>query len=231
MSTIATEGTKFSNVVKMEYAPGTGVCRDVVTYNGTAATLQVGTVFGSYISSPVGTAGTIVGTGNGTMGTITMTATLGLQLGTYILKIIKATTNAGDFQLLDPFGAVVGTGTVGTVFNQAGFSFTLADGSTDFVLGDYIPIVVTGTKKYKIVEATATDGSQVASAVFIADSLGLGRPTATTLNTDIILLCLTSGPAIVNKSQLTFGSSVTGSALTAAYAQLSAVGIECETQV
>lgn len=232
MTIIATDGLRFSSVVKHEYSPVTKYCRDTLTYNGTATTLAVGAVLGSFIASPVGTAGAIVGTGNGAMGTITMTSVAGLEVGTYIVKITKAVTNAGDFELLNPTGRVIGMGQVAVAFAQAGFAFTLADGSTDFVAGDYIPIVVTGTKKYKLVEATATDGSQVASAVFIADYLGLSRPTLTVVNTDTSLLCLTRGPVIVNKSALSFGASVdTAGELATAYAQLNAVGILTETQV
>jgi hypothetical protein len=231
MTILATDGNRFSTVVKSEYNPASAFCRDVVTYNGTAVTLQVGAVLGAFIASPVGTAGTTVGTGNGVMGAITATSALGLELGTYVLKITKAVTNAGDFEILNPSGRVVGLGQVGTAFSQDGLAFTLADGSADFVAGDYIPIVVTGTIKYKLVEATATDGSQVAKAVFLADNLGLSRPTLTVVNTDTPLLAMTRGPVIVNKSALTFGASVTGAALTIAYAQLTAIGILPEVQV
>lgn len=231
MTIIATDGNRFSAVVKREYDPASAFCRDTVTYNGTAVTLQVGAVLGSFIASPVGTAGATVGTGNGVMGAITATATLGLELGTYVLKITKAATNAGDFEILNPSGRVVGLGQVGTAFSQDGLAFTLADGSSDFVAGDYIPIEVTGTVKWKLVEATATDGTQIAKAVFIADNLGLSRPTLTVVNTDTTLLAITRGPVIVDKSQLTFGASVTGAALTKAYAQLAAIGILPETQV
>lgn len=230
MTVIATDGNRFSSVVKFEQNPERAVCRDAITYNGTAITLQVGAVLGSFIASPVGTAGTTVGTGNGVMGAITMTSVAGLVLGTYNLRVTKTVSNAGDFELLDPNGKVVGLGQVAVAFSQAGFAFTLADGSTDFVVGDVIPIVVTGTKKYKLVEATATDGTQVASAIFIADSLGLSRPTLTVVSTDTTLLCLTRGHAIVDKSQLTYGASVTGAAITTLYGQLNALNIQTEVE-
>lgn len=232
MSVLATSSNRFSAVVKNEFEPQTGFCRDVITYNGTAITMKVGSVLGSFIASPVGTAGAIVGTGNGAMGTITMTSNANLQLGTYTLKIYRAVTNAGDFELLDPQGKQVGTGQVAAAFATGGFSFTLADGSTDFVAGDTIPIVVSGTVKYKLVEATATDGTEVAKAIYIADSLGNSYDTTTVVNTDTTLLVLARGPAIVSKSGLVFGASVdTAAELAAAYAQLKAVGIIAETAV
>lgn len=231
MTVIATDGNRFSSVVKREFDPASAFCRDAVTYNGTAVTLQVGAVLGSFIASPIGTAGANVGTGNGVMGAVTMTSVAGLELGTYTVKITKAVSNAGDFELLNPAGRVIGLGQVATAFSQAGFAFTLADGATDFIAGDSIPIVVTGTKKYKLVEATATDGTQVASAIFVADTLGLSRATLTVVNTDTTLLCLTRGPVIVDKSQLTYGASVTGAAITTLYTQLNALGILTETEV
>lgn len=231
MTVLATDGNRFSSVVKREYDPAGAFCRDAITYNGTAVTLQVGAVLGSFIASPVATAGANVGTGNGAISSVTAVSVAGLQLGTYTVKIIKAVTNAGDFEVTDPQGKVVGLGQVATAYSQAGLTFTIADGSSDFVAGDTIPIVITGTKKYKLVEATATDGSQIASAIFIADQLGLARPTLTVVNTDTSLLCLTRGPAIVDKTQLTYGASVTGSAITTLYGQLNAAGIMTETEV
>lgn len=227
MTIIATEGTRFSNVVKREYEPATAFCRDVVTYNGTAVTLQVGAVFGSFIASPVITPGAMVGTGNATAGTASVAANQFLLLGTYTVSMLTATT----YVVLDPQGDSIGTGATTVAFKANGLTFTVTAGGTPAVAGDTLPIVITGTKKYKLVEATATDGTQIASAVMIADVLGLARPTLPVVNTDTTFLCLTRGPAIVNKSQLTFGASVTGAALTTAYAQLAALGIIPETQV
>jgi len=39
---IATEGFRTSNLVKNEYEPSTGYCREVATYNGAAKTFVVG---------------------------------------------------------------------------------------------------------------------------------------------------------------------------------------------
>jgi hypothetical protein len=91
---------------------------------------------------------------------------------------------------------------------------------------------VTSTGKYKLCEATAADGSQVAAAVVIADILGLSRPQVMVLNTDTQLLAMTRGPVILKKAGLSFGASVTAGALTtAAYAQLTAAGMIPETSI
>lgn len=232
MTVIATSTQAYSNLIKREFEPEWGFCKKTVTYNGTAVATPVGTVLGSYIASPVGTAGAIVGTGNGAMGAITMTSTKSLLLGTYTLKIIRAVINAGDFVLLDPNGKVVGEGQVAAAFSQTGFAFTLADGATDFIAGDYIPIVVTGTVKYKLVEATATDGTEVAKVVVVGDATGRPLSTTPVVNTDTTFLVIYRGPVAVADSALSYGASVnTAGEIADLKAQLTAVGIDVLTQV
>lgn len=137
MSVIATAPKAFSAIVKHEYEPAMGYCRDVVVVNDSAATFKVGTVLGK----------------------------------------------------------------------------------------------VTATGKYKVVEASAVDGSQVAAAVVIGDAQGNTADFAVAATTDTNVLVLARGPAIVGAANLVFGASVdTGGELTTAYGQLKAVGIVVETQ-
>ena len=227
MSIIAYDGVRFSAVVKREFDPAMAFCRDAVTYNGTAVTLQVGAVLGAFIASPVATPGVVVGTGNGTISAVTAASVLGLEIGNYIVKLTSATA----FELLSATARVMGVGIVGTAFNQVGLTFTVTAGATPFIQGDYFPLAVTGTVKYKLCEATATDGSQFAKVIYLADQIGLSHPLLTVVNTDTVLLVMSRGPAIVDASQLSFGASVTGNALTIALAQLKSVGIVPETQV
>lgn len=94
-------------------------------------------------SSQAATSAAVAGnTGNGTMGTITVTAGVP-DAGVHKLRITKAATNAGDFEVISPSGALIGVGSVGVAFNAGGLAFTLADGSTDFALGDGFDITVT----------------------------------------------------------------------------------------
>ena len=78
--------------------------------------------------------------GNGTIGAVT--ATSAAKKGEYRLVVIQAATNAGAFLVTDPDGLPIGAGTVGTAFSRGGLSFTLADGSTDFAVGDEFAITV-----------------------------------------------------------------------------------------
>lgn len=80
-------------------------------------------------------------TGDGTMGTVTVAS--GTTAGVYALRIVTAATNAGFFEVTGPDGKIVGTGNVAAAFSGGGLSFTLADGATDFVVGDGFDITVT----------------------------------------------------------------------------------------
>lgn len=91
---------------------------------------------------------------------------------------------------------------------------------------------VTATGKYKVVEATAVDGSQVAAAVIVGDAAGHPMPVAMANATDTKFLVIYRGPAYVADTSLTFGASVTAGALTqAALDQLAAAGIDALTTI
>lgn len=85
---------------------------------------------------------------------------------------------------------------------------------------------VTATGKYKILEATAVDGSQNFAGIYIGEPKGDNKQTiAATTDTDVVVLF--RGPAGVGKANLVFGASVdTAPELAAVYAQMEAVGIK-----
>jgi|GEM_PF-217927 len=85
---------------------------------------------------------------------------------------------------------------------------------------------VTATGKYKILEATAVDGSQNFAGIYIGKPDGDNKQTiAATTDTNVTILF--RGPAGVGKSYLVFGASVdTAPELAAVYAQMEAVGIK-----
>jgi hypothetical protein len=148
------------------------IVSDTVTLTGAAA-LARGAVLGKTVTS--GTAAAVAGsnTGNGVMGAITVAGAA--KTGSYLLKVTKAAANAGDFEVFDPSGNLVGLGTVGVAFSGGGLAFTLADGATDFVVGDSFALSVTAaTVKYKLAVAAATDGSNDPEAILadVADPSG-----------------------------------------------------------
>lgn len=229
---IATETARLGNVLKYEFEREMGFCRKAVTaYEAGAKTYTPGTVLGKTLVS--GSAAAVAGasnTGNGTMGSITVSSHA--KIGQYVLRITVASSNAGAFELLNANGSVVGTGNVASAFVGAGLAFTLADGSTDFIVGDTFVITVTGTEKYKILENTASDGSAAFAGIYIGASNGLGIDTSVAATTDTTVLILERGPALVAKEGLTLGASINTAAEKAAlYAQMAAVGIIAEAQI
>lgn len=229
---IATESQRLGAVLKYEFEREMGFCRKAVTaYESGAKTYTPGTVLGKTLVS--GSAAAVAGganTGNGTMGSITVSSHA--KVGQYVLRITVASSNAGAFELLNSNGSVVGTGNVASAFVGAGLAFTLADGATDFIVGDTFVITVTGTEKYKILENTASDGSAAFAGIYIGASNGLGIDTSVAATTDTTVLILERGPALVAKEGLTLGASINTAAEKAAlYAQMAAVGIIAEAQI
>jgi hypothetical protein len=103
-------------------------------------------------------------TGDGTFGAVTVNEDA--ILGDYIVEIIEADTDAGNFKVIDPNGNRLDDGVVGTAYSNDHLGFTLADGAADFVVGDKWTITVeAGSLKYKRSLTAATDGSNVAVAI------------------------------------------------------------------
>lgn len=142
-------------------------------------TLLAGSVLGKVLFGAVTvTPGATVGTGTGSIGTVTADA--GAPAGVYQVVIIEPASNAGTFQVFKPDGTLDGTGVVGVAYNGA-INFTLAD-ATDFVAGDRIPVSVAyaaGSGQYKAVAPSATDGTQTAAAILgAAFTTGVGETAA-----------------------------------------------------
>lgn len=226
MTVVATDSARLSNVVKHEYEPGLGWCREKVTaYEASLTTYQVGTVLGRFLTGGSATSTANAGnSGDGTMGTVTVGALA--KTGIYNLRIVAAALNAGTFEVTDPSGEYVGQGTVAVAFNAGGLSFTLADGANDFVVGDGFIITVSGTEKYKVMKATAIDGSANFAGLVIADGAGDAGEFSVAATTDTPVLILKRGPAIVGKESLVLDATVNTTAEKAQlYAEMAAVGI------
>ncbi len=229
---VATEGQRLGAVVKHEYESSIGYCRKVViAREASQKSYTIGTVLGRTLVS--GAAAAVAGasnTGNGTMGSITVSAHA--IPGVYTLRITAASSNAGAFELLNANGSVVGTCNVASAFVGAGLAFTLADGATDFAVGDTFTITVSGTEKWKIVENTASDGSAIARGVYIGTAAGGNVDATIAATTDTNVVILERGPVVVAKEALSFGASInTTEEKNALYAQLAAVGIIAEAQI
>lgn len=129
-----------------------GISREVVTVlagSGADRALKAGTVIGKRTKTGAVGAAVAGNTGNGVLGAVT----LGQKAipGIYNLRAIEAATNAGQFELSDPQGDVVGLVTVAVAFVSEHMSFTLADGATDFAVDDKFTITVGGSADGKVI--------------------------------------------------------------------------------
>jgi hypothetical protein len=98
-----------------------------------------------------------------------------------------------------------------------------------YVIGTVLGMV-TATGKYKILEASASDGSQNFAGIYIGDPTGLNK-NAIAATTDTTVTVLFRGDAGVGKANLVFGASVNSPTLLAAvYAQMEAVDIQMIAQ-
>lgn len=120
----------------------------------------------------IGAASTVfAGTGNGA---ITMDATTpirpGAKAGAYTATCITAAVNGGTFRVEDPDGAVLGDVAVAATFDDD-IKFVIADGATDFVVGDKFTITLAaGSGKYNLSLSAAVDGSQTPDLILAEDT-------------------------------------------------------------
>lgn len=106
-------------------------------------------------------------TGTGTIGAVTIGAAT--KPGVYRATCIAAAVNAGRFTIEDPDGIELGVADVGVAFAGGGLGFTIADGATDFVVGDAFTITVAaGSGKYVQLDLAGTDGTEDAAGILLA---------------------------------------------------------------
>jgi hypothetical protein len=142
--------------------------KEVTVLSGEPAALAAGAVMGLV---KTGAASAVAGanTGNGVMGAITKGILA--KPGVYTLRIVEAAANAGAFEIKDPDGNVIGSGNVAVAFTSDHLNFTLADGATDFVVGDTFAITVAaGSGKARRLDVTAIDGTALPDHI-LADAV------------------------------------------------------------
>lgn len=136
--------------------------------------LAAGTVIMDTTSGSATAAANAGNVGNGTIGTITVGATA--QRGIYQLVITEPGTDVGEFEVRYPDGTLAGQGTVAAAFSGGGLGFTLADGATDFAVGDSFNITVAGFNL-----ATTVDTVLGSDTVTLTAATGLVAGTRYTL--------------------------------------------------
>ena len=197
--TVQAEGMYLNEVLKWELENNQS--REIVTIKAGKA-LKMGAVLGKItIVSPIPTTGTAgTNTGNGTCTAVTRGDKT--RAGIYTLTCKTKVAGAGVFAVQTPTGATLADATVAVAYVSDHINFTLNDGTPDFEVGDKFTVTVAaGTGA--VIEYTpgATDGSQVAYGVLIADA-------------DTASVSL-DGVAIVRDAQVVADNLVFGDAVTA----------------
>lgn len=188
----------------------------ILAGSGSARSLTAGMVLGRVTKAAATGAAVSGNTGDGT---ITASPTVGAaaKVGVYRLTCVEPATNLGKFQVEDPDGVVIGVATVGTAFTTH-LTFTIADGSTDFVSGDSFTITVAaGSGKVKQIDFSATDGADAAYGVLLFDATAAD-------GTDGSGVAVVRH-AVVETSHLTWPSGATTNQKNAALATLAAAGV------
>lgn len=148
------------------------ISREVVTIQSGAGVLKAGTVLGEIVANrgavTVGAA-VFTGTGNGTFAPASPAYSAAVQEGTYLVRLLEAAANGGNFEVIRPDGTIDGIAAVGTAYDGQ-IKFTIGDGATDFSNAAQfaVPVTIddpTDVGSFKASPATATDGSDIAKAV------------------------------------------------------------------
>jgi len=185
----------------------------------TPMNLVAGAVLGQLLAAG---AAVFVGT-VGTRGTVTVSAVIGpaAQVGQYRLVCVAASANAGTFQLRAPDGSVVAFNTAlvitvaGGAFTSDHLGITIADGATDFIVGDTYTIDVTGGD-WEALDPIEDDGAQIAAGILF------GGTNATAADKACVVLVR---DAEVNANELTWPAGITAPQKLLAISQLNARGI------
>ncbi|PXW23403.1 head decoration protein [Paraburkholderia caballeronis] len=190
--------------------------RDIATLSG-GVKILAGEVLGFKSG---GTASATAKAGNTGNGAITMDATTpvlaGAQLGVYTAICTTAATNGGTFQVKDPLHNVLGNATVGSAFSNQ-IKFTIADGATDFAVGDEFDIEVTAVDGvFEPLDFGASDGTQNAAGISFAivDVTLADRPGTVVVR-----------DAEVNASELIWPTGATAAQIATATAALKELGV------
>jgi hypothetical protein len=205
---VQTESNYLADVLKYE-APNL-FSREEVTL--TAGNLALGAVIGRKAPAVTATVGT--NTGNGVLGTVT----LGVAAlpGNYVLTCKTKVSNAGVFTVVDPRGLPLPDLTVAVAYAGDHINCTLADGSTDFEVGDKFTIAVSVASEIGEFNPAASDGLQFAAGVLME---------ATDASTAAKQTVIIAREAIVSRPALIWKSGATAPQKATAIGQLKTLGI------
>lgn len=196
-------------------------CRDSVQI-ALSQTLLGGQVLGGALIVAGVTSSVIIGTntGNGVAALAAPAVSQAVVNGDYLLTCTAAAANAGTFSVQTPDGREIGPLTVAVAFDKE-IKLTIADGATDFVVGDSFKVRV-GIERsdfeYLALNLTAVTGAQHSAAIMVGGIVtdGITKKKAA---------ALVRGPAQVRGSDLTWPAGITAAQKAAEVAKLESRGI------
>ena len=161
----------------------------ILRASGTALALTAGHLMGKITKGAITVgdavpAGALAGGANTGTGTCTKDESTpnlaGVQLGAYLIRVTRAYVAAdggeeavdGAYEVFDPEGDYLGSGTIGDTWAKQ-IKFVLAeDGATKFVVGDAFTITVTqaaGSGYLTEFDPAAVDGSEIPYGILLND--------------------------------------------------------------
>lgn len=156
-------------------------------------------------------------TGNGTVTGFALAPQPGgalVGVGNYTLICTAVVANGGTFDLKDPNNVVIAKNLVitagagaATVFVTNGFTFTITDGTTDFIVGDNFTLAVTAVNKFVPFNPTALDGAGKVAGIYLGEDILASEIDAADITTCPVLY----SEADIDESQMKFEN---GAALT-----------------
>lgn len=157
--------------------------RDELLIFGGAGTVLEGTILARQEVNNAPVASAVTGTGNGTVTSPAAVAPGPIVplVGVYTLTVVETIVEGGVMELTDPNGAIVGSnlildpaGEASTEFEVAGLLFTVNEGSTDFIAGDFFTITVVADGKMIPFAIAGAGGAQIPIAIITFDSVATG---------------------------------------------------------
>ncbi|MBI1366874.1 MAG: hypothetical protein GC153_13075 [Alphaproteobacteria bacterium] len=173
--------------------------KQVTIPSGTAA-LSRGTLLGAITIGALTQA--FAGDGDGVLSALA--AKKSTEVGDYLVTCTAAATNGGTFSVVTPSGNRLDDAVVGTAYANDHLAFSIADGATDFSVGDQFTLsVAAGSGDYIESVAAAVDGSQNPVAILAED--------ADASAADVTTLVYTAGSFLA--SEITFGTGHTAASV------------------
>lgn len=164
-----------------------------------------------------GTAGT--NTGNGTCGSVAGKANTIPE--TFTLKCTATATNGGTFSVVGSKTGRLKDASVGVAYDSEYIGFTIADGTTDFAVGDSFTIAVTaGSGKAVALDPDGVDGRNHAAGIMVG---AVDASTADNAGVAIVR------EAMVAPDYLVWPDSISNDEKAAAFADLEKLGIVAVT--